>query len=963
MTIFEVSTTDGLMAALEAAQGNDEIRMASGNYEDIVLKQFSFSSEVTITSADIDNPAVFSSLIATEVSNITFDSLVFNLVPDENTVGWDSALKFSNSSNVAVRNSVFEGGLSVAGIPADSEPGTQGAKGILGEPIGRAVTFQYTDNIVFENNEVSIFDNGIALINVNNATIAQNEVHHLRTSALVGGALNDILVEDNHFHSSHPWNFGGAGDHGDYIHFYTRPGQDGLSKNITIRNNVLEEGDGTSLLGIFLEDSADGIGYSNVNITGNVINTGNAQAIRLEDVDGGSVSNNTLLQSSGGSKDAPGISLHDGVKNLVVKDNIVSRDIGGDAVANAALLGITLSGNLTVQYDNIDAANYFGDLFFDSHTTDAGRAGSLWAVPGSAADGLGSLKTHLDLAPDSVVPVFQVMSAEAGSQTLVFDASFTYGPDGLVAPEGATFLWNFGDGSSATGRIVEHNFATVGSHSVTLQVLVGGQNAVSAATASAVIGISGDDILTFNANNGAFYLQGYGAEKIIASSADAAVVDGAGMALDLGGSGTALKIPKEALSRFFGTDAFEMSMTLQADQPGVSWGEVARVHMSIITSVRENGDLLVRLFPDSGEAIALTSSGIAVNDGAAHDISIVFDGTTNSLKILIDGVVAGSETVTGSMPAMASWGLVFGEPWGGQNFDGKLSAFELEATSVDYPVFEGELEDTITEPGPADPVTEPGPVEPITEPGPVDPITEPGPVEPGPVEPGPVAPIVEPTPVEPTPEPDTDDAGLRLPTLDDFVARFDQLQAKQLHDDAYVVATENGGVLNMDGKKDYADLGHLTEFEQSEQLSFSVDFRKNAPDDAEQRIVWNHQKVGLAVVGDGLKIYVGQADTAFRKAIKIDDLGLDDTEVHQVMVMIDAKSDHMQVIVDGSLVLDMQDRDIDFVGAGGSEWGWSMGAVRNHFFDGEVSDFRIDASAEFVLEEDYVATDETSMMG
>jgi len=229
-----------------------------------------------------------------------------------------------------------------------------------------------------------------------------------------------------------------------------------------------------------------------------------------------------------------------------------------------------------------------------------------------------------------------------------------------------------------------------------------------------------------------------------------------------------------------------------------------------------------------------------------------------------------------------------------------------------------------------------------------------------------VEPVVEPDPVDPVVEPDpsdTNDAALDLPTLDDFVAQFSQLTGEQMHDDAFVLTSESGAAVHLDGQKDYVDLGRLTEFEESEQLSLSVDFRKNSTGDAEQRIIWNHKKIGIAVDGDDLKIYVGQADTAFHKAITIDDLGLDDTELHQVMVMVDAETDQMQVIVDSELVLDMQqDRDLDFVGAGGNEWGWSIGTAWNRHFDGEVSDFRIEASAEF-LPEDYVAPDDGALMG
>ena len=111
----------------------------------------------------------------------------------------------------------------------------------------------------------------------------------------------------------------------------------------------------------------------------------------------------------------------------------------------------------------------------------------------------------------------------------------------------------------------------------------------------------------------------------------------------------------------------------------------------------------------------------------------------------------------------------------------------------------------------------------------------------------------------------------------------------------------------------------------------------------------NHKKFALDVDGDGLQVRVGQADSAFRKAIKIDNLGLDDNEVHQVIVIVDAVTDHLQVVLDGDLVLDRQDLDFEFVGVT-PERGWKLGTPWKADFDGEVHDFRIDDSADFLPE-------------
>ena len=142
-------------------------------------------------------------------------------------------------------------------------------------------------------------------------------------------------------------------------------------------------------------------------------------------------------------------------------------------------------------------------------------------------------------------------------------------------------------------------------------------------------------------------------------------------------------------------------------------------------------------------------------------------------------------------------------------------------------------------------------------------------------------------------------------------------------------------------------MGRLEEFEESDEISFAIDFTRAEADGSEARLVWNHKKFGLTLDDDGFILQVATADEGFKK-FKVDGIGINDTDTHSVMVIMDAETDRLQVIVDDRLVLEETDTDLDFVGAGGREWGWSIGTGWNRFFDGEVSDFRIEADADFV---------------
>ena len=74
MTIITVSSAAQLSTALQTATGGDVIRLAAGNYGDFSINSKAFASDVTITSADSGNPAVFHTLNITNSSNLNSTS-------------------------------------------------------------------------------------------------------------------------------------------------------------------------------------------------------------------------------------------------------------------------------------------------------------------------------------------------------------------------------------------------------------------------------------------------------------------------------------------------------------------------------------------------------------------------------------------------------------------------------------------------------------------------------------------------------------------------------------------------------------------------------------------------------------------------------------------------------------------------------------------------------------------------
>ena len=937
MAVYTVSSADELKTALDNASGGDVVKLAAGDYGDVSLSGLNFESEVTITSADKDDPAVFNTINIGGSSNLTFDSIFIDFTPTEDTVTWSSAFRaVANVSDITLRNSRLEGGDSISGIPAESEPGEQGAKGVLGFPIGRAVSIDGA-NMVIENNDVSEFGNGIVM-GGDGISILGNEIHDLRTSPVRGGGSN-VVIDGNYFHDSEPWKLGGKGDHGDYIHFWTNDNQPTMY-NITITNNVLSDEEGGSLLPVYLEDNS-GSGFSNVTLDDNVIHGNSGQMIRFENVVGASISRNTILNDNGVEKAGSQLVLKNGTENIRLEENIVSTFFDEATQQELASKGFVFANNLDINYDDPTAENFIGRIFADSST----EGGALWekfAIPGSVADGLGSRLTQLEETPEQLTPVFEVERAGDAESGLILRADLTRGPDGPIDDSNARFIWDFGDGTGAEGLRVRHEYQDAGRYDATLTVVLADG---TTATAQSRVGIAGEDVLAFEPDNGLFMAEGFGTAEAINGSDAATTATAGGHGVDLGGSGSQLSIGKGNLARLFGADSFDMDMTLRADTLG-SAGEVARVHGSFILSVTGRGEVKLRLTTESDSA-NITTTGATVNDGADHDIRVAFDGGAESLQILVDGAVAAEAQVEGAIRSDFPRNLDFGNPWGDNNFDGTLTAFELDAASNQFPVFEGNAEEVdATSFAIDDSVAETGAAPAQDSTG--DPVDTGG---------SPETPAPDGTPGTDETAPTPDDSGSLPLEFDGYELDFATLGTKgsgtDLHGDAMVDA--NAGAIILDGQNDYVDLNRIEEFEDAAQLTTSVTFQRENPDDDYERIVWNHMKLGISVKDDALLINVASPDRKFYEAFAIKDAGLDDSESHTVSVIADSENDRLQVVLDGEVVLDDQDTDIEIAGAGGREWGWLLGSPWSEDFEGSISDFQVDDSAVFVEEPNLLA--------
>ncbi|KNX40057.1 PKD domain protein [Roseovarius tolerans] len=936
--IFSVSNSEELMNALASATGGDTIELAGADYGNLNLNHqtdfdFTYDSPVTIVSSNADSPASFSSMSMVGASNIVFDSIQFDYTYQTTDALWHKPFSISDSNNITIKNSVFDGDVA-------SETGTFSD----GYGTGFGLTVWSSSDVTVDNTEFKSWWKGAAFSRSTDLTITNNDIHDIRSDGVNFSEVQSVLFEGNHIHDFRVSKE--SGDHADMIQVISTTHAETTTADLTIRGNILDIGEGDVTQMIFMANGKYDLTkdnawlYQDITIEDNLIQGSHIHGISVGATDGVTIRNNTMLDAKHpDGAAAPVIRTNQSI-NVLIEDNAVP----GIANADSPDPTWTIQNNLILQTVSSGLPGYDDDQFITSSTT--GGVGAFILDPDGelATSGVGVTWMGLDASPDTLAPQFDVHSKGTDSQTLVFDASHTYGPSGAITADDAKFYWTFGDGTKATGQIVEHKFGAAGIYDVTLEVALKDGTTGTAASNARVIG---GDVLTFNSDDGTFYLQSYGEEEAIAGTDVASARgDSGGMTVDLSASESLTEIRANNLNNFLGSKSFDLSMSFEADQPGISQGWLLHHHSVLTVKMDKFGDILVSLWNDAGTTFNLKSAGLNLNDGGVHSFEIHLDDESDTIQLLVDGALRDSTEFSGELSQGINHSLKFGSPWGG-SFDGQMHSFDLDITASDYSVYEGTTPLTSEEGKPDAPVVE--------EEGQSDNSVEAAPDSSNsPTE----TPESETTPDEgsdttaPESSPDKD-ASAPLWKLDGFEI-FEHLekpnQTVKFGDDAHVADLLDQSTLILDGDKDHIKLGRIEEYETSDKITVDLEFQRGDAD-GHDILFWNHGRLGVSMNGDMLEVRVGQVDNPFHSGFRIMNSGLNDEDTHSLRIVADGESDRLQIIVDNEIVLDDSSRDLDLIQADLGQWGYMIGTPWASTFDGAVTGLEIDDSAQFIPED------------
>lgn len=310
---INVSSAAGLLSALAAATGGETIQLAPGNYGDLVVRDKQFAQDVTLTGG------IFSSVALVSTSHIHFDRTAVLFAPSMSSTSNSPGVRIDRSSDIAFTNSTVTGGPSVNGVPYESTA-LDATGNVIGLPVGKGITITSSTNVMIANNDVSKFDKGIVFAVSDVVSVVGNQVHDLRTSGILGSGGAGLVITGNHVWNSNPWSYGGAGDHGDRIIVWT----DKIPvTGLVISDNLLEQGTGAALLGIYLDDNGKGLGFKDVTISGNTLRDGQGQGVLLENVSG-AIERNALVWSGYGDAvtNTPRFDIKASSHDLAFTDNL-----------------------------------------------------------------------------------------------------------------------------------------------------------------------------------------------------------------------------------------------------------------------------------------------------------------------------------------------------------------------------------------------------------------------------------------------------------------------------------------------------------------------------------------------------------------------------------------------------------------------------------------------------------------
>ncbi|MFZ5720230.1 MAG: right-handed parallel beta-helix repeat-containing protein [Pseudomonadota bacterium] len=342
MSTIIVTNTSALTAALQSAKSGDVIKLAAGEYSRLSLEGVSFAgSGITVTSLDPSNMATLNGFWLKNCQGLHFSNL--EMVADPATL---NAYQIIGSSNISFDQVDVHGSLD-----GDAQNDASG------------LFIRNSDGVTVTNSEFHQLKGGVGHLDSKNIVIDGNKFYEIQTDGVLGGGTSNITVSNNVFKDFYPK----GKDHPDAIQFWTTNTK-ASATDITVTGNVIVRGDGAPIQGIFFRDQVGDLPFKNVTISDNIVIGGGLNGIRLNGVEGVTISHNVVAglpdqQSAITVSRGDGVTLTDNAATLFSIASTVTQvtDIGSKLIDTPKDGGAAL---LEAYFSTSDALDTSASLSF-----------------------------------------------------------------------------------------------------------------------------------------------------------------------------------------------------------------------------------------------------------------------------------------------------------------------------------------------------------------------------------------------------------------------------------------------------------------------------------------------------------------------------------------------------------------------------------------------------------------------
>lgn len=734
-----------------------------------------------------------------------------------------------------------------------------------------------SSDVLFEDNEITGFARGFKLHNSTDVTVRGNEFHHQRMDHMVMSELTRVLIEDNTFRDHNI--APDSNDHRDMLQLWSSTSANGITtSDLTINGNR------------FLLNESDWNSQTMFFNNKAVDNFGAGLEMYYRNF---TITNNVIVN---GQKHGLKLGSIDGVyvaNNTMVRDSVLDGDTSNETpmieVAPNSR-NVTIEKNVTYRINGHEGQADWrvadNVLAQDDDPRLANHYSDLFINPGEG--------TRSDIANLQTLPGSIIEQLGAGAPQLAYDPT----PETLTAlfrPVLAADNWaayDFDAGYTAGPD------GPLGAAAAYRWDFGDGTTGTGAAPRHAYAA-PGDYVvtLTVTAQDGSVDTV---TSKIAVGTPELLAFDGGAAGLSLPGSGGSAgaallaEDAEEGLVLDFDGAATRLEIVDEALAPVVGADEV-RLDLRLKGGdwstdagelLRVHNGFLVAVEADGrvkvriepeGQPAVVLVSDTALPEGRWSDLTLHADARAGTAVLAIDGVEAGRAALTGGLRGDLEASVNLGSAWGGTGFTGQIAALQLSADKGMY-AYAG---------------------------------SDPG-----------------------------DEVALaESETVYDLAAALAYGDGLVFKGDA---AAADGDSLVFDGAGDSVVLSGIPEdlFGQGV-VHIDFSYQREVADGSYARLVWNHNRLGIEAMDDGLGLRLRTADGTMKRFV-IEDLGLNDTDLHRVQLWVDETADTVALAVDDVIVFTHSGTDIDITDTDLlKQWDWMVGGAWAGWFNGTISDLSI----------------------